>query len=215
MLLQSEDVLPPPGARPDFEAMAEDARKSSVPNEWILVPTDKVKLGMNDPENDEGPDRYFGWDNEKPERYAQVAAFEAKARPITNEEYAQFLHATNQKQLPASWHGHSLSAGKLQPAGEDSSANATGASKFEYFLSGKSVRTVYGAIPLQLALDWPVFASYNELASCAAWMGGRIPTKEEVRSIYSFVDTTNSSMTDSILTKKISAVNGYMITSFA
>ena len=52
------------------------------------------------------------------------------------------------------------------------------------FLEGKAVRTVYGAVPLRDALDWPVFASYDELAGCAAWMGGRIPTLEEARSIY-------------------------------
>ncbi len=54
---------------------------------------------------------------------------------------------------------------------------------------GKCVRTVYGAIPLSLAMDWPVVASYDELAGCAQWMGGRIPTLEEVRSIYSYIDS--------------------------
>jgi len=56
---------------------------------------------------------------------------------------------------------------------------------------GRSVRTVYGPVPLEYALDWPVFASYDELLGCARWMGGRIPTAEEARSIYSFVDGLN------------------------
>src|SRR5437667_12043078 len=51
------------------------------------------------------------------------------------------------------------------------------------FLEGKAVRTVYGLVPLKFALDWPIFASYDELSTCAAWMGGRIPTFEETPSI--------------------------------
>lgn len=57
------------------------------------------------------------------------------------------------------------------------------------FLENKAVRTVYGLVPLEYALDWPIFASYDELAGCAEWMGGRIPTFEEARSIYDYVDT--------------------------
>jgi hypothetical protein len=34
-------------------------------------------------------------------------------------------------------------------------------------------------------------ASYDELVGCAQWMGGRIPTMEETRSIYSHVDSLN------------------------
>lgn len=59
-----------------------------------------------------------------------------------------------------------------------------------YFLKGKAVRTVFGLVPLEFALDWPVFASYDELSGCAAWMGGRIPTFEETRSIYEYVESS-------------------------
>ena len=41
---------------------------------------------------------------------------------------------------------------------------------------GKFVRTVYGTVLLKFAMGWPVVASYDELAGCAQWMGGRIPT---------------------------------------
>lgn len=50
------------------------------------------------------------------------------------------------------------------------------------------VRTLYGLVPLKHALDWPVTASYDELAGCANWMNARIPTFEEARSIYSYVE---------------------------
>jgi hypothetical protein len=76
------------------------------------------------------------------------------------------------------------------------------------FLEGKSVRTVYGLVPLQYALDWPVFASYDERAGCAAFMGGRIPTVEEARSIYSHVDRSKLKEAEQHLGKTVPAVNG-------
>jgi hypothetical protein len=73
------------------------------------------------------------------------------------------------------------------------------------------VRTVYGLVPLEFALHWPVFASYDELAGCAMWMGGRIPTLEEARSIYSHVDGLKIKEAEQHLGKTVPAVNGYEI----
>jgi hypothetical protein len=78
----------------------------------------------------------------------------------------------------------------------------------ESFLAGKAIRTVYGLVPLRYALDWPIFASYDELAGCAAWMGGRIPTFEEARSIYAYVDTLKKKEVERKLGKTVPAVNG-------
>ena len=75
------------------------------------------------------------------------------------------------------------------------------------YLEGKSVRTVYGRVPLKFALDWPVFASYDELAGCASWMGGRIPTAEEARSIYSHVDGLKRKEAERHLSCTVPAVN--------
>lgn len=72
------------------------------------------------------------------------------------------------------------------------------------------MRTVYGPVPLKYALHWPVFASYDELASCAAWMGGRIPTMEEARSIYSHVDGLKLKEAEQRLGKTVPAVNGFV-----
>lgn len=79
------------------------------------------------------------------------------------------------------------------------------------FLKDKMVRTVYGLVPLEYALDWPVFASYDELKGCAAWMGGRIPTFEEARSIYRHVDLSRRKQgADKKLGKMLPAVNGHL-----
>ena len=218
MLLQSDKTVPPPGVRPNFEAMAAQAQQNAVPNQWMQVPATKITVGINDPENDNGPDRYFGWDNEKPTRQLSVPAFEAKARPITNEDYAGFLEQTHREKLPASWtcdkDGSSLrKSNGAYVNGNGTYMNGLSPPLTDAFLANKCVRTVYGAVPLKHALDWPAFASYDELDACAKWMDGRIPTAEEVRAIYSYVDVKKSKEADSTLTRKISAVNGYIIPS--
>ncbi|KFG78175.1 DUF323 domain protein [Metarhizium anisopliae] len=212
MMLQSDRTLPPPHMGiPDFERMAKRAFEARVDNEWFDVPAQEVILGMNDPES--GTDNvHFGWDNEKPARKVQVHAFQARGRPITNEEYAQYLYTTNAAKIPASWSSNGLTNGTHKPNG----ANGTNGYKAvpttlpDSFLSDKSVRTVYGLVPLKSALDWPVFASYDELAGCASWMGGRIPTFEEARSIYAFVESQRELLMGGRLSRKVPAVNGHL-----
>lgn len=210
MLLQSDKTLPPPGDKPDFASMAQQARREAVPNEWVTVPARKVTLGIDDPENDSGPDRYFAWDNERPSRTADTPAFSAKARPITNEDYALYLEQTGESRIPASWSTWDTSDGTSTATSNGTHAymNGDGPILSESYLKDKSVRTVYGLVPLQYALDWPVFASYDELAGCAQWMNGRIPTLEEVRSIYQYVDEMKTKEAEKVLGKTISAVNG-------
>lgn len=70
---------------------------------------------------------------------------------------------------------------------------------------------MYGLVPLTQALDWPVQASYDELAGSAVWMGGRIPTLEEARSIYAFVESQTQLDTGNTLVKKVPAVNGHLV----
>lgn len=222
MLLQSEKTVPPPGIQPDFEALADQARTHSVPNQWITVPTREVILGLTDADDDFGPDRYFGWDCEKPARSVTVPSFDAKARPITNEDYGRYLVETHenapQGSWPASWTALSQKAGQVkqngltQPQSNGEAAYINGHSKplTEAFLKSKAVRTVYGPVPLQYALDWPVIASYDELAGCAKWMHGRIPTMEETRSLYSYVDELKAMEKGEVRNGTIPAVNGYV-----
>ena len=220
MLLQSDKILPPPGVAPDFVALSKQAREAAVPNQWISIPATTFTVGLDDPENDHGPDRYYAWDNEKPQRLVDVPAFEAQARSLTNQDYAIYLSHTGQDAIPASWTSEksSHSAPTNQPevlANEhDSYRYGRCPSVDAAYLAGKSVRTVYGPVPLEHALDWPIFASYDELSRCAKWMNGRIPSLDEVRSIYNYVDRNKNKKPDSINTKKVSAVNGRVSPSF-
>src|SRR4051812_3994290 len=106
-------------------------------------------------------------------------------------QYARYMYDMNIDKVPVSWvqsvgatnhtNGHGNGNGHANGNGGVSSLP-------DYFLDGKSVRTIFGLVPLKHALDWPIFASYDEFTGCAAWMGGRIPTFEEARSIYAHVD---------------------------
>jgi len=77
----------------------------------------------------------------------------------------------------------------------------------QHIIDARYVRTVYGNVPLKFAMGWPVVASYDELAGCAQWMGGRIPTMEEARSIYKYAESKKMQFQQS-LGNNIPAVNG-------
>jgi formylglycine-generating enzyme required for sulfatase activity len=196
MLLQSDKSLLPPGVDPpDFAAMANQAETHSVTNEWITVPGQEISIGHDDPEDDIETDRIFGWDNERPKRSAVVASFQAKARPIINREYARYLEETKKQKTPASWVYEPPVIGTAETSnstdGPDGRAN--GESAIQNYLTGRYVRTFFGKVPLAQALHWPTVTSYDELEGCAKWMNGRIPTANEVRSIYAFVERSRSS----------------------
>lgn len=137
-------------------------------------------------------------------------------------QYAQYMHATNASQLPASWaevkpdgapNGDAFANGPAGSTNTDGHPHVNGhtdrhPSLPSSFLSTKAVRTVYGLVPLEYALDWPVSASYNELSGCALWLGGRIPTFEEARSIYDHVDILKRKEAERKLGKTVPAVNG-------
>ena len=197
MLLQSDKTLPPPGVAPDFVALGKQARKAAVPNQWFPIPASTISVGLEDPEDDDGPDRYFGWyvfsesmlpllnqitsletclgsyhssdvfqgslyalkqarltpkpqsrDNEKPQRIVDVPAFEAQARPLTNEDYARYLYHTGQDAMPASWvserSSHSAPADRREALvnGDGSYQNGLSPPLTNAYLSGKSIRTV-------------------------------------------------------------------------
>lgn len=129
---------------------------------------------------------------------------------------------TNSTKLPASWainaqqssngvlpNGHTNGNGATHTEEESSSTtnHHTPSELPSSFLADKSVRTVYGLVPLRQALYWPVFASYDELAACAAWMGGRIPTAEEAQSIYAYVDYLKREQAEDKLGRTLPAVN--------
>lgn len=217
MFIQSDQCRPPPGVAPDFELLSKKARNEQVPNKWVKVPATLLTQGLDDPNDGSDPESYFGWDNEIPPRQVNVKAFDAKARPITNEDFAQYLDQTSQQNLPAMWTASNSDGHDRAPASNGHVSEVSRISKYingdsaplsDTYLENKFVKTVYGPVSLKHALDWPMVASYDELSACANWMGGRIPTAEEVRTIYHYVDILNTKKPEQVQTETISAVNG-------
>ncbi|OJD13872.1 hypothetical protein AJ78_05719 [Emergomyces pasteurianus Ep9510] len=194
MLLQSDKTLPPPGVlRPDFESLAHQSAKQSRSNSWFIIPEQEVSIGLDDLDNNIVPKQSFGWDNEKPKRIARVPAFSAQARPITNGEYAKYLEDNHVNTIPAAWIDLTQKFGDVMWNGYGArngySTNGkipTVTSASKKFLEKFAVRSVFGPVPLKWALNWPVMASYNELQGYAESVNCRIPTFEEVRSIYQY-----------------------------
>ncbi|OTB00076.1 hypothetical protein M426DRAFT_244532 [Hypoxylon sp. CI-4A] len=218
MMLQSDKTLPPPHTeRPDFKSLAQEAFAARVENEWFDIPEQDIIIGLDDPEDASNSSRHFGWDNEKPPRQVRVHGFQAKGRPITNEEYAAYLYNTKNTQLPASWVDENLHHANADDGHVNGHSNgSTNGTNGQYsvpssFLEGKAVRTVYGLVPLIDALDWPVFASYDELTGCAAYLGGRIPTFEEARSVYSYASCVGGKEAERQLGKTVPAVNAHLV----
>ncbi|KAL2011147.1 hypothetical protein VTN00DRAFT_3865 [Thermoascus crustaceus] len=198
MLLQSEKTLPPPGVSiPSFEDIFLQARKNEKPNMWFSIPEQKLSIGLNDPDGSTVPDHSFGWDNEKPQRTVTVSAFEAQATAITNGEYAKYLQSNNIKTWPASW--VLARADKDYPIVSKGISPATSRCASKDFMSNFAVRTVFGPVPLELAADWPVIASYDELAGYAKWMNCRLPTFEEARSIYKYAAQIKGTRSNGVL----------------
>jgi S-formylglutathione hydrolase FrmB len=92
-----------------------------------------------------------------------VRAFSAKARPITNGEYAKYMVETAKEHLPASWTILHTSNGVNGVNGHA----MDGHSALYEFIHDKAIRTVHGLVPLKYALHWPVAASFDELSGCA------------------------------------------------
>ncbi|KAJ5605325.1 hypothetical protein N7510_010479 [Penicillium lagena] len=178
MLLQSDKVLPPVGVeRPDFAHLAKQAKEKTKPNRWFTIPEQQLAIGLEDSNEKVLPRTSFGWDNEKPQRTVAVHTFEAQARPITNGEYAKFLQYNKIQTRPASW---------TQASQDGSTSQNSNGSLTDEFLDKFAIRSVFGPVPLKLAEDWPLMASYDELAVYAKWAKCRIPTLDEVKSIYQY-----------------------------
>ncbi|CCT75583.1 uncharacterized protein FFUJ_11611 [Fusarium fujikuroi IMI 58289] len=174
MTIQSPNILPPPDLpRPDFAKLAKAAASRRLQNPWIKVPQQTFTIGYHDPERNEGPNRFFAWDNEREPYDITVPQIEAQGRPVINGEYAKYLVNVNKLQIPATW-------SKTHDARSDED--------YTTFVARHSIKTVWGPVPLSQALDWPVMASFDEVERYSQWAGARLPTLHELRSIHEYVE---------------------------
>lgn len=123
MLLQSQDALPPPGVTiPDF-ASERRVRRDKEEKAWVEIPKQVIDL--------EGG----GAETSRKSTEVVVPAFTARTYPITNGEYARYLHATSSTYIPTSW------ASAVAKKGVRMS------DPFRHFLSSYCAKTVFGRSP--------------------------------------------------------------------
>ncbi|KAE8417512.1 C-type lectin protein [Aspergillus pseudocaelatus] len=194
MTLMSPNIRPPPGIpRPDFIRMAEQAVRDRVENQWFGIKPRTFTIGIEDTDDDSAlsPDDFFAWDNERNPYEVSVKGFEAQARPVSILDYATYLVKTSRKDcLPVTW-----STGSPGVPDRNVASNPLGEPNVEEFVDSLTVKTVYGPLPLRLALDWPVYTSYNEAVGYAEWTGTRLPTLHEARSIHRQVEEEKAEKT--------------------
>lgn len=216
MMLQSGDVQPPPGVpRPDFVGLRDTEKAGGRLEEkdsWLEVPDTIIDVGIDDPEgNVNTPLCYFGWDNEKPLRKGtEVSRFSIRAYPITNEEYFKYLYSNSAVGVPVTWEISTPLVGNgngIFKNGYAETLSNGSRKRFSEMMDSISIKTVFGPVPLNLALDWPAMASYEELSGCATWIGGRIPSANECRAAYQYIEKQESVEK---LARRFDGVNGFV-----
>ncbi|CAG8601947.1 3506_t:CDS:2, partial [Dentiscutata heterogama] len=160
MLVQFNDLLPPKGVIiPKFRPAVTKAQDAKL----LTIPTQTITLGHDDNEDLDDSDQLnlpFGWDNERPSRKITVQSFKIHSRPVTNREYLDFMKTTVNQKYPLSWIPVDLSS-------------------FEY-----KVRTIFGPVDMDVAMNWPVLLNHEQAISYAEWTKMRLPTEEELRCFY-------------------------------
>lgn len=217
-VVQSDVINPPPGLiRPDFEQIAEFAKSKWTSNEWCSIPRAELAIGLETDGAEQNMNGSLDSGIVKHVRTVTIGAFEAKAYPITISEYVDYLIDTGDSRLPACWIDHipeesAESPSKFSTNGHvNGYAHSNGAvSAVTSFVEGKAIRTLWGPVPLKYALQWPAFASYDDLSACAHWLGGRIPSEDEARSIYRHAKLLRRDDADNAIGAKIPAVNAYV-----
>ncbi|KAJ4482382.1 DUF323 domain-containing protein [Lentinula aciculospora] len=170
MLLQraGSGTVPPPGfAVPEWNSLVSSWKNMPpLAEDTVLLGPSVVELGHDDAEGDDEleehklnvKDHEFGWDNEHPKRLVEVPEFRISWRPITNGQFYEAFKMNKDKfHVPASWTEENK--------------------EFK-------VLTLYGPVPLSVAENWPIFASYDDLSTYATVKGGRLPTEPELRLFY-------------------------------
>ena len=136
----------------------------AVPPARVRVPGGRVILGAS------FDALAFGWDNEFPEHEVEVAPFTMDATPVRNREFREFLEAGGYDRRDA-WTDEGWAwkerAGVRHP------------NNWSRDRRGWLVHTVFDALPLDDAADWPVQVSWAEARAYAHSRGLDLPTEAE------------------------------------
>lgn len=186
MLIQSPSTLPPTSnAIPQWDVLARQWAQGADDNKILTIPSGSITMGHDDLEVEDGqlqdPKEWeghqFGWDNEHPLVRANVAGFKVDALPISNADYLAFARETG---LPfAKQQGNNGSGGG--GLSDEVKETAPASWIWDGTTNEWKVRTLYGAVGMDVAGKWPLQASKCEVEAYAKHKGGRLPTESELR----------------------------------
>lgn len=113
MLLRTagQGTLPPSGfTPPSWGSLADSWDKAPLPpSSTVKLGPETITLGHDDYEKDDASKEVetheFGWDNEHPQRQAEVGEFRIEWRPVSNGDFYEFYKAggSSKVALPKSW----------------------------------------------------------------------------------------------------------------
>ena len=113
MLLRTigQGTLPPSGfTPPPWNALADSWDKAPLPtSSTVKLGPETITLGHDDYEKDDDSkdveNHEFGWDNEHPQRKAEVGEFRIEWRPVSNGDFYEFYKAggSDKVALPKGW----------------------------------------------------------------------------------------------------------------
>ncbi|KAF9645796.1 DUF323 domain-containing protein [Thelephora ganbajun] len=154
-------LLPSGFTPPPWGALADGWDKAPLPpSSTVTLGPESITLGHDDSEDDDASkeveDHEFGWDNEQPQRQADVGKFRIEWRPVSNGDFYEFYNSggSDKVAFPKSW---CMIDDEVY------------------------VLTMYGPVPMRIARLWPVMTTYDDLSAYAIVKGGRIPTDPELR----------------------------------
>ena len=126
----------------------------------------------------------FGWDNEFPQRSAQVEAFELATLPVTNAEYRAFVDAGGYEAREL-WEERGWDWTRRRDCRRPKDWTER---------DGKwLVRTMFEPVPFEAAAHWPVQVSHAEARAYARFHGARLPTEAELHRAAYGADGTDAS----------------------
>ena len=144
------------------------ARPPAVPqtSEMVAIPAGRAVLGAD---FDELP---FGWDNEFPRTQVELRAFRLARLPVTVGEFREFVEAGGYRET-ALWRPSDrawLSRGRrARPHGWVEAGGEL------------TLRTMFGALPLDEVATWPAIVTAAEAMAYARWKGARLASEAELQ----------------------------------
>jgi ergothioneine biosynthesis protein EgtB len=152
---------------------------SEAPGRVVRIPSGIAQLGTS------RGSLPFGWDNEFPACAALVEGFAIDAAPVRNREFLEFVesggYGDRRLWSDEAWSWIQRDARRHPPFWQRTAA-------------GFTVRNAYADVPLEQALEWPVFVTWAEASAYARRNGRRLPTEGEYdRAAYGRPDGSSRS----------------------